>query len=44
MTETLNNSSLKKVAEPEDVANVAFLASEQSNHITGETIYVTGGM
>lgn len=43
--EALNNSSLKKVAEPEDVANVAlFLASEQSNHITGETIYVTGGM
>jgi len=43
--EALNMSSLKKAAEPSDVANVAlFLASDQANHITGETIYVTGGM
>ena len=43
--EALENSSLKKAAEPEDIANVVlFLASNQSNHITGETIYVTGGV
>ena len=29
----------------EDVSNcVAFLASDQSNYITGETIHVNGGM
>jgi 3-oxoacyl-[acyl-carrier protein] reductase len=32
------------VAQPEDIASViAFLASEDARHITGQTIYVTGG-
>lgn len=35
---------LRRVGQPEDVANViAFLASDESSFITGETIYVTGG-
>ena len=34
-----------KLGEPSDVANVtAFLSSEMSNYITGETIHVNGGM
>jgi 3-oxoacyl-[acyl-carrier protein] reductase len=36
---------LRRVAEPEDIASViAFLVSEDARHITGETIYVTGGL
>tara|TARA_B100000941_G_scaffold285383_1_gene257349 strand:+ start:1156 stop:1899 length:744 start_codon:yes stop_codon:yes gene_type:complete len=43
--DAIKNTPLNKVAEPHDVANTAlFLASDKSNHITGETIYVTGGM
>jgi 3-oxoacyl-[acyl-carrier protein] reductase len=35
---------LRQLAEPEDVANtVAFLISDDSRHITGETIRVCGG-
>jgi|TARA_B110000483_G_C18155873_1_gene527385 3-oxoacyl-[acyl-carrier protein] reductase len=42
--EILTNTPLKKVAEPEDVANSAlFLASSLSNHVTGEIVFVTGG-
>ena len=34
-----------RLGEPEDIANaVLFLASDQSNYITGETIHVNGGM
>ena len=34
-----------KLGNPDDVANVAaFLSSELSNYITGETIHVNGGM
>ena len=34
-----------RLGEPEDVANaVIFLASDQSNYITGETLHVNGGM
>tara|TARA_B100000886_G_C20401096_1_gene482621 strand:- start:18 stop:755 length:738 start_codon:yes stop_codon:yes gene_type:complete len=34
-----------RLGEPTDVANVAaFLSSEMSNYITGETIHVNGGM
>ena len=34
-----------RLGEPADVANVAaFLSSEMSNYITGETIHVNGGM
>ncbi|KAB8138704.1 3-oxoacyl-[acyl-carrier-protein] reductase [Gracilibacillus oryzae] len=36
---------LQKLGKAEDVANVAlFLASEQSNYVTGQTIQVDGGM
>jgi 3-oxoacyl-[acyl-carrier protein] reductase len=36
---------LRRVAEPGDIASViAFLASDDARHITGETIYVTGGL
>ncbi len=36
---------LKKLGEPEDVANVvAFLASDEAKYITGQTIHVDGGM
>jgi 3-oxoacyl-[acyl-carrier protein] reductase len=36
---------LSKLGTPEDVANVClFLASEESNYITGQTITVDGGM
>ncbi|SER05535.1 3-oxoacyl-[acyl-carrier-protein] reductase [Gracilibacillus ureilyticus] len=36
---------LHKLGQAEDVANVAlFLASEQSNYVTGQTIQVDGGM
>jgi 3-oxoacyl-[acyl-carrier protein] reductase len=35
---------LRRVAEPADVASViAFLSSDDARHITGETVYVTGG-
>ena len=36
---------MNKLGIPEDVANcVAFLSSEQSSYITGQTIHVNGGM
>jgi 3-oxoacyl-[acyl-carrier protein] reductase len=45
VNEALKNTPLKKAAEPEDVANTAlYLASNLSNHVTGETIFITGGM
>lgn len=35
---------LRRVAQPEDIAAViAFLASEDARHVTGQTIYVNGG-
>lgn len=35
---------LRRVAFPADIASVvAFLASEDARHVTGQTIYVTGG-
>lgn len=37
--------TLGRLSEPEDVANVVgFLAGEDSNYITGQTIVVDGGM
>ena len=43
--EAIKNTPLNKAAEPADIANtVLFLASDNSNHITGETIFITGGM
>jgi len=41
----ITSSALKRIAEPQDVANVAlFLASDLSNFITGQTIRVDGGI
>ena len=35
----------KRIGDPEDVAQVAiWLASDQSDYVTGTTIYVDGGM
>ena len=40
----INESALKKAGKPEDIANlVAFLASDDAGHITGEVIKVDGG-
>ena len=39
------NIPMKKVGNPEDIANLAlFLASDMSSYITGEVIKVDGGM
>lgn len=36
---------LNRLGDPEDVANVVkFLASEESDYMTGQTIHVDGGM
>lgn len=43
--EYLNDIPLARFGQPEDIANsVNFLASEDANYITGETIHVNGGM
>lgn len=40
-----SNIALKRIGEPEDVANVvAFLASDDSSYVTGQVIEVSGGM
>ena len=40
----INESAVKKAGRPDDIANlVAFLASEEGGHITGEVIKVDGG-
>ncbi len=40
----LNEIVLKRVGQPEDLANVvAFLASDKARHVTGEVIKVDGG-
>jgi 3-oxoacyl-[acyl-carrier protein] reductase len=42
--EVINQTPLNKLADPSEIANVSlFLASDLSNHVTGETIFVTGG-
>ena len=44
INEVISQTPLNKIANPSDVANVSlFLASDLSNHVSGETIYVTGG-
>jgi 3-oxoacyl-[acyl-carrier protein] reductase len=41
----LGSIPLAKLGEPEDIANiVCFLASNDANYITGQTIHVDGGM
>jgi 3-oxoacyl-[acyl-carrier protein] reductase len=41
----LENVPLKRLGNPEDVANLAaFLASENASYITGQVINVDGGM
>ena len=41
----LTRIPLKRFGEPKDVANVvAFLASADSDYVTGQVIEVTGGM
>ncbi|NLA84690.1 MAG: 3-oxoacyl-[acyl-carrier-protein] reductase [Clostridiales bacterium] len=43
--EILKQIPLKRYGKPEDVANVvAFLASKESNYITGQIIHIDGGM
>jgi len=42
--EAIKKVALKRVAEPEEIANVAtFLASDLSSYISGELIFATGG-
>ena len=41
---TAAQTPLRKLAKPKDIANtISFLSSEDSDHITGETIRVNGG-
>jgi 3-oxoacyl-[acyl-carrier protein] reductase len=41
---TIERQPIKRVGQPEDVANLAaFLVSEESSYITGQVIYITGG-
>lgn len=43
--EILRNISLKRIGKPQDIASIAaFLASDDSNYITGQVIAVDGGM
>ena len=45
LKDVVNDLSLKRVANPNEIANVAlFLSSDLSSYITGQTIRVDGGM
>jgi 3-oxoacyl-[acyl-carrier protein] reductase len=42
---TIDNTPLRRLGTPEDVADVvAFLASDAARFVTGQTVYVDGGM
>jgi 3-oxoacyl-[acyl-carrier protein] reductase len=42
---TLNGIPLKRIGQPEDVANlVSFLASDEASFITGQAIFICGGL
>jgi NAD(P)-dependent dehydrogenase (short-subunit alcohol dehydrogenase family) len=42
---SIENTPLRRLGEPEDVADVvAFLASDAARFITGQTIYIDGGI
>ena len=41
----LESVPLKRAAQPEDIGHaILFLASDEANYITGQTIFVCGGM
>ena len=42
--EALKNTPLNKAAEPSDIAEISLFLADKSNHISGETIFITGGM
>ena len=43
--ETINSTSLKRIGNPKEIANVAlFLSSEMANYVTGQVLRVDGGM
>jgi glucose 1-dehydrogenase len=45
LKELLENIPLNRLGKPEDVAGIAaFLASDDSNYMTGTTIFVDGGL
>jgi 3-oxoacyl-[acyl-carrier protein] reductase len=45
ITEMVNRVPLKRLGQPEDIANVyAFLASDEAAYINGTVIEVAGGL
>ena len=38
------NTSLNRIAKPEEIANAILLASDLSAYVTGQTLRVDGGM
>jgi NAD(P)-dependent dehydrogenase (short-subunit alcohol dehydrogenase family) len=42
---TLGRIPMRRIGDPEDIVGAAvFLASAESNYVTGTTIYVDGGL